>query len=68
MAKEYTVLKIDELTRVGDLHGIEKYYRYTIKTAGDTIITVDIDEKDSKSDKATPILTARATEIDATKG
>ena len=66
MNKDYTVLKIDELTRVGDLHGIEKYYRYTLKTKGGTILTVDIDESDSKPDKATPILTARANEIDAT--
>lgn len=68
MAKDYTVLKIDELTRVGDLHGIEKFYRYTIKTAKGNVVTVNINEADSKPDKATPILTARATEIDSTMG
>lgn len=66
MAKEYTVLKIDELTRIGKLHGIEKYYRYTIETAKHNVLTIDIGEADSKLDKAAPILAARAIELDAT--
>jgi len=66
MVKGYKVLKIDELTKVGDLHGIEKYYRYTIKTDGGTVISVNINEADSTPEKAAPILLKRATELDAT--
>lgn len=65
MAKEYEVLKIDELQRIGDMNRIDKYYRYTIKTAGGTVIRVDIDEKDSTPEKATPILAAKAQNFDA---
>ena len=65
MQNEYKVLKIDELSRVSDLHGIEKYYRHTIKSKGGTVLTVDIDEKDFIAEKATPILTKKAQEADA---
>jgi len=61
---EYRVLKIDEMTRVGDTHGIEKYYRHQIKTAGGTVLTVDISEEDFTMEKAAPILLAKAQEAD----
>lgn len=68
MATEYTVLKIDELTRVSDLHGIEKYYRHTLKTKGGVVLTVNVDEKDFTKEKAPPILTKKAQEADAILG
>jgi len=65
MGIEYKVLKIDELTRVGDLHGIEKYYRHQIKTKGGVILSVNIDEADFTPEKASPILSKKAQEADA---
>lgn len=62
--KPYRVLKIDELTRVSDLGGIEKYYRHTIRTRGGVVLTVDIDEDNFTPDKAGPILEKRAVEAD----
>lgn len=64
MAAEYKVLKIDELTRVSDVGGIEHYYRHQIKTRGGVVLTVDISEKDFTAEKAAPILVKRATEAD----
>ena len=64
MANEYKVLKIDELTRLSDVGGIEKYYRHQIKTKGGVVLTVDIDEKDFTAEAAGPILLKRATEAD----
>ena len=64
MAKEYKVLSIDELTRVSDVKGIERYYRHTIKTRGGVVLRVDIDEQDFTADKAAPILAKKATEAD----
>jgi hypothetical protein len=58
------VLKIDELTRVSDTHGIERYYRHTIKTRGGTVLSVDIDESQFTEEKAKAILTKRAIEAD----
>lgn len=63
-AREYKVLSIDEMTKVGEMRGIEKYYRHTIKTRGGIILTVDIDEKDFTEEQAAPILAKRATEAD----
>ena len=67
MEKAYKVLKIDELSRVADEGGIEKYYRHKIKTRGGTVLTVDIDEKDFTPEKVAPILEAKATEADKIK-
>lgn len=67
MANEYKVLKIDELSRVSEVGGIEKYYRHQIKTKGGTILTVDINEKDFTLEKAAPILLAKAQEADKIK-
>lgn len=65
MAAEYQVLRIDELTRVSDTMGIERYYRHTIKTKGGVVITVDVDEKSFTAEKAAPILLKKAKEADA---
>ena len=62
--KPYRVLKIDEMVRPGEVSGIEKYYRHTIKTKGGVVLTVDIDEADFTPKKADPILTKRAQEAD----
>lgn len=64
MAAQYTVLKIDEMTRVSDTGGIERYYRHKIKTKGGVIITVNIPEKDFTAEKAAPILLEKAKEAD----
>ena len=64
MAKEYDVLKIDELVRPGEVGGVEKYYRHTIKTRGGIRLSVDIAEADFTADKAAPILTAAAQNAD----
>ena len=64
MAVEYTVLKIDELTKMDDVKGIIHYYRHTIKTKGGVVLTVDIDEKNFTAEKAAPILLKKAQEAD----
>jgi len=64
MANEYKVLKIDELTGVGEMGGIEHYYRHTIKTRGGTRLSIDISEENFTADKAAPILLAKAQEAD----
>lgn len=64
MAKEYTVLKIDELTRLGETGGVEHYYRHTIKTKGGVVISVDVGEKDFTPEKAGPILAKKAQNAD----
>lgn len=64
MATEYKVLKIDEMVRPGEVTGIEKYYRHTIKTKGGVVVTVDIDEKNFTPEKTAPILLKKAQEVD----
>ena len=64
MDKAYNVLKIDELTRVSEVGGVEKFYRHQIRTKGNVILTVDIDEKDFTPEKAAEILTAKAVNAD----
>ncbi|MBA7592963.1 hypothetical protein ES708_35168 [subsurface metagenome] len=64
MAAEYKVLRIDELTRVSDVGGIEHYYRHQIKTKGGVVLTVNVSEKDFTAEKAAPILAKRAIEAD----
>lgn len=64
MGAEYKVLKIDELVRPGEVGGVERYYRHTIRTKGGVILSVDIDAEDFTADKAGPILAARAQEAD----
>lgn len=65
MDKEYKVLKIDEMVRPGEVAGIERFYRHTIKTKGGVVLTVDIDEENFVAEKAAPILLKKATEADA---
>lgn len=64
MGAEYKVLKIDEMVRPGEVTGIEKFYRHQIKTKGEVILTVDIDEKSFTAEKAAPILLKKAQEAD----
>lgn len=63
-AKLFAVLKIDEMTRLSEVGGIEKVYRHQIKTKGGVVLTVDISEKDFTAEKAAPILEKKATEAD----
>lgn len=65
MAAEYKVLKIDEMSRVGEVGTIEKFYRHQIKTKGGVTLTVDISEKDFTAEKAAPILLKKAQQADA---
>ena len=62
--KAYRVLKIDEMTRMSDAGGVEKYYRHQIKTKGGVILTVEISERDFTAAKAAPILESKAVEAD----
>jgi len=64
MTANYKVLSIDEMTRLADLGGIERYYRHRIKTKGGVLLTVDIDEKDFTAEKAAPILEEKAKAAD----
>jgi len=64
MVKLYEVLKIDELTRMTDTQGIERYYRHRIRTKGGVVLTVEIDEKDFTEEKAGPILAKKAENAD----
>jgi len=64
MAKEYKVLKIDELTKPGEAGGLEHVYRHTIKTKGGTVLTVNVSEKDFTAEKAAPILLEKAEAAD----
>lgn len=63
----YEVLKIDELVKVSDTQQMVRYYRHQIRTKGGVIVSVDIDEKDFTPQKAIPILTKKATEVDGIK-
>ncbi|GAJ22723.1 unnamed protein product [marine sediment metagenome] len=63
----YEVLKIDELVRIGDSGQVERYYRHQIKTKEGVVISVDIDEKDFTPEKAVPILSKKAQEVDKIK-
>jgi len=67
MTAEYKVLRIDEMTRIGEVGGIEKYYRHSVKTKGGVVITVDVTEKDFTPEKAAPILLAAAQNTDKIK-
>lgn len=67
MAAEYRVLRIDEMTRIGEAGGIEKFYRHQIKTKGHVVLTVDITEEDWTAEKAAPILAKKAIEADKIK-
>ena len=67
MDKEYRVLKIDEMMKPGEIGGVDKFYRHTIKTKGGTVLTVDIAESDFTEEKAPPILSKAAQNADKIK-
>lgn len=67
MTTEYSVIKIDEMVRPGEVGGVEKFYRHQLKTKGRTVLTVDVDEKDFTPEKAAPILLAAAQNADKIK-
>src|SRR4030043_470954 len=46
--KPYRVLKIDELVRVSDTGGVERYYRHQIRTRAGVVLSVDVLERDPK--------------------
>lgn len=64
MAAEYKVLTIDEMTKLADVGGVERYYRHRIKTKGGVVLTVDIDANTWTAEKAAPVLLKAATEAD----
>jgi len=64
MGKLYKVLKIDQLSRMSDVGGVEKFYRHQVKTQGGIILTVDIAETDFTAEKVAPIIEKKATEAD----
>jgi len=67
MSQAYKVLSIDELSRVGEAGGVERYYRHKIKTRGGTVLTVDIGEEAMDEANVVAILEARATLFDKIK-
>lgn len=62
--KPYDVLRIDEMTRMADGGGIERYYRHRIKTRSGQVRTVDIREHDFTPEKVKEILTEKAADVD----
>jgi len=64
MSKTYKVLKIDEMSRLADSGGVERYYRHQIKTAGGVVLSVDIDADNFTPEKTAPILAAAAANAD----
>jgi len=64
-AKPYAVLKIDEMTRLSDIGGIERFYRIQIKTKGGVVRTADVSEKEFAPQKVAPILAAIAADADS---
>jgi hypothetical protein len=68
MAKEYTVKRIRELTRLTETGDLEKFYRIEAVTTKGTQFSVDIPESQSRPDAVQTVLAARAKELDAIKG
>lgn len=68
MPNKHEILTIDQLSRVGELGGIERYGRVRFRTKKGTIWTIDIDDEDLTLEKARPIVDKRADELDALKG
>lgn len=62
--KPYRVLRIDELVRQAEAGGIERYYRFTIRTRAGITLSVDGSESDFKADTMGPALLAKAAEAD----
>ncbi len=64
MAKEYTVMRIDELTRLSNAGELERFYRHRIETTGGVVLSVDIDQENFTPEKTEPILKAAAKNAD----
>ena len=64
MGKGYEVLSIDEITRPDDVRGVKLVYQYTVKTAGGTVFTEEIDDPDPTAEKVAPVLESKAAELD----
>lgn len=60
----YVILKIDALTRLSDIGGVEKYYRIQYKTKGGVTDSANIEEKDYTEDKVDAALTKLAQKHD----
>ncbi len=65
MGTEYKVLKISEMVRPGEVSGVDKFYRHTIRTKGGVILSVEIAEADFTPEKSGPILSAAAKNAEA---
>ena len=65
MAKNYEVLKIDELSRADPVNGMVPFYRHTIMTTEGTRLRIDISPEDFTREKVAPILEAAAKNADA---
>ena len=64
MVAAFHVLKIDEMTRLSETGGVEKFYRHQIKTKGGVVLTVDVGEKDFTDEKVLPLLASKASMAD----
>ena len=62
--KPFKVLKVDELTRLTDMGGVESYYRVTFRTRGGTTLTTEVSQRDYTPDKVNKILTDLAVNSD----
>lgn len=60
----YKVLKIDQMTRLSDVGGVEKYYRIQYRTRGGVVDTVNISEQDYTEEKVAATLTQLAQKHD----
>lgn len=67
MAKDYTVKRIRELTRLTEAGDLEKFYRVEAVTTQGTAFTLDIPESQATPEAAATVLASRAKELDAIK-
>ena len=63
--KPYKVLKIDEMTRVGELGRVEYFGRVTFKTKKGVTWHVDIPGENVTPELAAPVVEKKAKELDA---
>jgi len=69
MGEAYTVLTIDQLSRMSDTRGIEPYFRLNILTKGGVRRTLDLSEAEySDEKKVAAILLKEAQHTDAILG
>ena len=67
MTNEYTVLDINERTRINELNRPERYYQVRARTAKGTLFTVSLTEAQIEPKAAQAVLAARAKQLDAIK-